>query len=255
MPWLGYRDLSIFDALPGIARFLQEQGAGHNDPLWSLSVEWQGSLLLFGMVALRRRHCNVWRIVLVAAFLLTIRNWFVCFLFGHLWAVRGHAGHAALGERPWNRRLLSVVCLAIGIFLLVRASAGLTWPLSILYDADIPLLSCDSAKTVVRLYGSALIFAGVSALRELHPWLERPVFRWFGPMSFPIYLTHYPVAMFVAPVVYRRLLGGSGPVVAIGVASGAFVGVTFMLARVFLAVDRMAIGRGAQLRQLLMQRL
>jgi peptidoglycan/LPS O-acetylase OafA/YrhL len=253
VPWLGYNDSSVLLGVPGLGHLIQTPELSYNEPLWTLSIEWQGSIILFALVALRQRNYKIWCGVLAVGFLLTIRHWYICFLFGHVLAVRDSNGRTMWDRQPWTRRALAGAGLALGVLILVFDAAGMTWPFSILTDATLPLISCDDPGAVARLYASMLIFASVSALPRLRSWLEIPAFRSLGPMSFPIYLTHFPIAILVMPLILAHLADMTGGATAIGVSFFVFACLTFLLARVFLRIDRMAIKRAAQLRDALIE--
>jgi len=87
MPLLGYQGLSIFDNISPLSHYIAPLASSANEPLWSLSVEWQGSLLIFALTALQMCQRRLWLTVMLALGLLVMRDWFVCFLFGHLVAI------------------------------------------------------------------------------------------------------------------------------------------------------------------------
>jgi peptidoglycan/LPS O-acetylase OafA/YrhL len=264
MPLLGYQGLSIFDKLPLINSYLADQLAGANPPLWSLSVEWQGSLLIFALVALHRLHHRVWAILMAALSLLFVRDWFVCFLFGHFIAVAAQE-FSSINLQPRSRRLIAGASLALGIIICGLAAERFTGPFSPLTDASLPLPSTFYPQDTERLYAAMLIFAGIFGLSELHRGLERPALRWLGRMSFPIYLSHYPIEVWLVPLLFKHLpiwfwvpypsFFAISPQIeyprAILAAFIMVIVLTLIVATGFLAIDRFAISTGHKLREYL----
>jgi peptidoglycan/LPS O-acetylase OafA/YrhL len=261
MPLLGYQGLSIFDHVPVIGGYLADQLAGANPPLWSLSVEWQGSLLVFALVALRRRHRGVWAGVMVTLALLWVRDWFVCFLFGHLVA-EGSRAIEALRWRVLARRVAAGACFALGVFVCGLAAEDFAGPFEALVAANLPLPSTNDPQDAERLYAAMLIFGGVFGLTEWHRGLEHRALRWLGRMSFPIYLTHYPLEIWVVPLIFKNLpawfwvaspgFSAISPQLeyprAVLAAFVAVIVMTVTMATGFLAIDQFAIARGHRLR-------
>jgi peptidoglycan/LPS O-acetylase OafA/YrhL len=60
VPLLGYQGLSIFDHVPLLGPYVAPPDSAANEPLWSLSVEWQGSILIFGLMTLRNIDRRLW---------------------------------------------------------------------------------------------------------------------------------------------------------------------------------------------------
>jgi peptidoglycan/LPS O-acetylase OafA/YrhL len=266
MPLLGYEGQSIFDQLPFISSFVAAPSSALDQPLWSLSVEWQGSLLIYALIGLRSRQRRLWTAVICALGLLLLRDWLVCFLFGHLVAVYSEP-LSRLTWRPSTRRIIAGVSLALGLFICLLAAANIVGPFGNLIAANLPLPSCNDPTDAMRLYAAMLIFAGVFTLTELHPSLEHPFLAWLGRMSFPIYLTHFPIVYWVVPLTFRHLpfwfwvpnpasLAINPEIEYPRVIIGSFVAMivmTLMAATVFLAIDRSAISAGHKLRAYMLE--
>ena len=52
------------------------------------------------------------------------------------------------------------------------------------------------------MFSAILVFASVAHLQMLRRGLETPVLRWFGKISFSLYLTHFPVLFTVVAAAY-----------------------------------------------------
>jgi peptidoglycan/LPS O-acetylase OafA/YrhL len=190
-----------------------------------------------------------------------LRDWFVCFLFGHLAAVVSET-FQSIWWRPWIRRGLSGACLALGLLMCLFAAAYLVRPFAWLVAARLPLPSTNDPQDSERLYAAIFIFAGVFGLTKIHRPLEHPAFRWLGRMSFPIYLTHFPIMLSIIPLLFKHLpawfwvpfpaLVAINPQIeyprAFIVAFLAAIVFTLAAATCFLAIDSFAISAGRKLR-------
>lgn len=261
VPLLGYQGTSIFDHFPLIGRYIASQRSAANAPLWSLSVEWQGSLLIFALVALRQVRRHLWVGAMLLLGLLLSRDWMVDFLLGHLVAVYGTAFQMQNCPRA-TRRVIAGTSLALGLFACLLAAADIVGPFNSLITANLPIPSCDDPTDAMRFYAAMLIFIGIFGLSEFHSSLEHPAFAWLGRMSFPFYLTHYPIAVWVIPAVsnvlppwfwvaYPRSVSISPQIEfprAIAAAFITLIFLTLIAATVFLAIDKFAISSGRKLR-------
>lgn len=261
VPLLGYQGESNFDQMPFIATFVASASSAANQPLWSLSVEWQGSLLTYALVALSRRPRRFWLAALLALSLILMRDWLVCFLFGHVVAACADSFRSQ-NWPPWNRRMLASLSLALGLLMCLLAAANIVGPFGRIIAANIPLPSCEDPTDAMRLYAAMLLFAGIFALTELRPALEHPALNWLGKMSFPIYLTHFPIVFWVIPILFRNLPAwfwvpnpaclAINPQIeyprAIFAAFIVMIAMTVVAATGFLAIDRSAIAAGRKLR-------
>jgi peptidoglycan/LPS O-acetylase OafA/YrhL len=267
MPLLGYAGLSVFDRAPILSPYLADQLAGANPPLWSLSVEWQGSLLIFALIALRQFRPRLWIITMLLLSLMFLRDWFVCFLFGHLLAV-GTQDRKTINLGPGMRCLVAGASLAFGIFICGLAAEHFVGPFRALLASDIAIPSTNDAQDAERLYAAIFIFAGIFGLTELHRSLEHPALAWLGRMSFPIYLTHYPIVVWIVPMMFKEFPSWfwvpdassfaisaqlEYPRALIAAFLAAIV-LTLAAATCFLAIDRFAISSGHKLRTYLAER-
>lgn len=261
VPFLGYQGTSIFDHFPLIGPYVAPQRSAANAPLWSLSVEWQGSLLIFALVALRQSRRILWGAASLLLCLLFSRDWLIGFLFGHLAAIYSNA----FQMRNWRRArrcIIAGMSLALGLFACLLAAADIVGPFNMLVAAHLPIPSCDDPTDAMRLYAAMLIFAGIFGLTELHRGLEHPALAWLGRMSFPIYLTHYPIVVWIVPLIFKEFPSWfwvPDPVTfaispqieyprALITAFLAMIILTLAAATCFLAIDRFAISSGHKLR-------
>ncbi len=185
---LGYQGLSVLDRIaPGL---LWPDGAAFNPPLWTLSVELQGSALVLLLCRLRGLTAWVWPAGTVLLLVLTARTPFLGFIAGHVLAV----------HRP-GLRLLSATLAAMAGVLVV----------------DPGLVDALPGRELAAIG----VFTALLASPRLQRWLGGPLLGRLGALSFPIYLLHWPMlfgpgaaaAVALAPL-------GTGVAVAGGLACG-----------------------------------
>ena len=210
---IGYEDLSPFTAiLP-----LSPSATSTNPPLWTLSIEMQGALLLLILTLVRRHAPRLGRPALAMAAILCLRSPLLCFLVGHA---------IARSEIPRSARL-AVALLAVPV---AAIDPALLEPLPLL-----PGLEPD----LIRAGWTAML---LSPLVLQSPWLaaalSRPSLQRLGALSFPLYLVHWP--MLFGPGAAALLLAepvvGLDIAAAIGLATGLAAAV--LVALPFQAIDR-----------------
>ena len=155
--------------------FHHTESGSLNPPLWTMSIELMGSLLVFLLLLCARTIRRfVWVLVLLTLMLLVARSYMACFVFGVLlgklralgWFATLRASGAALAFIP----------LALGLLML---AGFLPWQ----DPARIAGLSCLSGGMLFCIYANPM----------LCDWFRMPVSRWLGRISFPLYLLHFPV--------------------------------------------------------------
>jgi len=198
-----------------------------------LHIEFVGSLLVMALVAARasvgratyRGTCVVLAVCLVASPL-------CLFILGHLAAP--YLQRAAGGA--W-RRTLAVSCLILGILLCTTTIISLPWHLP-----PPPIGPATEPKNLPLMFGSVLVFASVAQLPILRRGLETPALRWFGKISFSLYLTHFPILFTVTAAVYaaEATYLPYGASLAVGIVAG--IAVSLAVAALFERwIDRPAI--------------
>lgn len=236
---LGYRGLSLMDAylVP-----LMDTGAAYNAPLWTLSLELQGSVLVLLLTVARRRSPFVWLILTCGLALFLLRTPLVCFIVGHL---------AMLAPRSRKHGPIGVAMILLGCGLAFAATTGASAAFRVLADANLPLAPAFSAEMIQRGVAAMLILGGIGLSAPLQHCLSHPFVLWLGRLSFPLYLMHWP-AIFGpgawAFLTFSPALGQSGAAM---LATSGAVGLSVVLARLFRPVDEAAIVLARRLRSLL----
>jgi peptidoglycan/LPS O-acetylase OafA/YrhL len=161
---------------------------GFDAPLWTLHLEFYGSLLVMLLVRLRastsRAAYHAICTILGLAFVLSPLS---LFIVGHLAASRlqGPNGRARQG-------VLGTAFLGSGV---VLCAIPTVFPVSVLWKLlpPPPLGVQGDAAILQKMIGAVLIFGGLALLPALQRHLARPAMRWLGKISFSLYLTHWPL--------------------------------------------------------------
>ena len=115
----GYNKGLLAALIPSAMPALIEEGQAFNPPVWTLSVEMIGSLLVMWLVSCRRQHRVRWLGSMLIASVLS--PMLACFVAGHLAAIAGLAEREVLPRR--FRAVVNVVLLIAGVYLSMDAES------------------------------------------------------------------------------------------------------------------------------------
>jgi peptidoglycan/LPS O-acetylase OafA/YrhL len=184
----GYKDSSL---LPQSLRTwfgLVPMDQSFDVPLWTLHVEFFGSLFVLGLVTLREavgHRTYVVVCVMLAGALAT--SSLELFLIGHI-----AAGWLKI---PPNRRsnwMVGACLLCLGVVLCTAPRFELLVYLRRFLPA--PFVGEPVGSEVLqRVLGAVGLFLGISLLPGIQKNLGLPVVRWLGKISFSLYLIHFPL--------------------------------------------------------------
>jgi peptidoglycan/LPS O-acetylase OafA/YrhL len=240
--FLGYR------GLPGVA-FLApwQQPVEHSlvAPLWTLSIEFYGSMIILLLCWCARRSRALWWAVVLLGAVFTVRSAYICFFIGHLLATFHRA------ERPAPASPLRPIFLIMfGVLMCVLAEVWQPqWLKSLCADPTYFLFPGQFPPMQQKTFGAVLVLVGIIDLEIARRWLSRPWLVARSRLSFPLYLVHWPILFGPAAALFLLLdgtveieLARIGAIVA-GICL-AFVGSMF-----FLAIDRRALEWSRALRK------
>jgi len=231
---LGYR------GLPGVAFLAPWQQPVEQSfaaPLWTLSIEFYGSMIVLLLCWCARRSRAVWWLAVVLGAIFTIRSAYVCFFVGHLLA----AIHRAERPAPASK-LLPVFCVVFGVFLCVLAEVWQPqWLRSLCADPGYPLFPGQFAPMQQKTYGAILVLVGIIDLSAARSLLSRPWLVARSRLSFPLYLVHWPILFGPAAALFLWLSGVVGTELARIGTIVAGIGLALLASVFFLAVDRRAL--------------
>ena len=239
----GYAQTTLFAPLVGR---LMSVYASADTPIWSLHLEWWGSVLVLGLVWLRARSATHWGLALAVAVLLIGANALMLFAVGHVLSVLAR-------ERDWlgapggrARARTGWALLAVGIWI----AAGHWFPgVRLLRDlAGIaPALRSYSWFFWHIEFGALLVFLGVLLNPGLQFFLSGPVPQFLGRVSFPVYLLHFPIMLGLGSAVFVMVHPWGGATATLA-ALGVGVAATLLLAIPFeIVVERPAIALSRRL--------
>ncbi len=234
---LGFADSTT---LAFLAPWLPAGPAAYNAPLWTLSLEVQGSVLVLALVGLRAAAPRLWPLALAALGLLTLRSPLLGFVLGHAAMVllpRCTPAWAALPGAA--RHALGLAALLAGAALALPAT-----PLpgfEALAEAPLPLLPALSGQAIQRGLAALLQLAGLLALPAPQRWLAGAPMQALGRLSFPIYLVHWPLLMGPGAAFALALAPWLGTTAAALAGATLAAGLSLALAVLALPLDAAAV--------------
>jgi peptidoglycan/LPS O-acetylase OafA/YrhL len=214
-------------------------------PLWTLSIEFYGSIVVLILCWCASRSRALWWSVVLLGAVFTIRSAYICFFIGHLLATFRRA------ERPVPAsKLLPVFSIIFGVLLCLLAEVWQPqWLRSLCAAPTYFLFPGQLAPMQQKTFGAILVLIGMIDLEAARRFLSRPWLVARSKLSFPLYLVHWPILLGPAAALFL-LLGGF---VGIELARiGAIVGgicLSFIAGASFIAVDQRALELSRGLRK------
>jgi peptidoglycan/LPS O-acetylase OafA/YrhL len=241
---LGYRDVSLFDRVMRREQWLSSIGGAAVPPLWTLHVEFWGSMLVLALATARRRLGRRGFIgVSIGLLMFTGSSQYSLFVVGFLL-------HLLWRDRPaptaGGTSLLAAPLIMAGIVLsTMPALPGMETLLWLMRKVSI--LRAQNAQVLQSQLGAIMMFVAVLGSAGARQWLASAPLARLGRLSFSVYLLHFAVMaligsrVFLALAGYGYLLAGFASLV-VGTA------ITFALAMGFERyVDRPAISLAGRL--------
>jgi peptidoglycan/LPS O-acetylase OafA/YrhL len=232
---LSYKEVSIFHPLLTLASITHSLDA----PLWTIHIEFWGSLLVIGVCAAYRRLPKRFFWPIFAALLIcTSYSYFSLFLVGFaLFTVRGRL----LACEALLYRVLGIAMIVTAV--VVSSSVHPDWftPLTTVLNriASMPIFA---ASVLQRQLCTILLFVGVVLMGPNRRWLEGKWILWLGRISFSLYLIHFPILFTATFLVFKVLVMHQSYGTAVLGATVIMLPITLAVAHCFEKyVDRTAI--------------
>ncbi len=240
--FLGYRDMPGASFLALMQRSTEQSFI---PPLWTLSIEFYGSIAILFLCWCGRCSRRLWVTVAVFGTAFTIRSAYICFFAGHLLAV------ACCAERPApKRQLLPAALAAFGVFFCVTAGIWQPEWITGLYSYSTYWLFPGQLPPMQqKAYGAILVLVGVIHLEAFRDFLSKPWLVARSRLSFPLYLVHWPIICGPAAALFLFLdrIVPTGLAQVSALAGGITAAVAASL--IFAWVDRYAVGISDRLRR------
>jgi peptidoglycan/LPS O-acetylase OafA/YrhL len=182
---LGFQDASVAEWFGLPASALAPMGDSYVTPLWTLSIELYGSIVVLFLARARS-----WTLLILATIIFS-RTYLLCFLVGHVAARFDLGGKRLLASWP-----VAAAAAAIGLAICLIGHFWSPEPVVKFCAWSVQILPpCPLAKTsyLMRVYGASVFTVGVMQCAPIRIFLAQERLRALGPLSFPIYLAHWPI--------------------------------------------------------------
>jgi peptidoglycan/LPS O-acetylase OafA/YrhL len=238
--WLGV----YWSTLPGFREALYEGFYGiitgnsnpgiFNNVLWTMSLEFFGSFLVFGFLALFGRMHHRWLAYILAAFV-TFNSYYLAFVIG-----------IALSDfvtTKWSPQSLPWrVTVPLGLLGIFLGAAPLPSTTATMYSAFYFLGGANNATLLIHTLAAGFIMVALLYSPLLKRVLSTAPFRYLGRVSFSLYLLHVLVIGTVSSYVFVQLSGLHHYSLTIALTFIATLAVAFGAAEIFTRyVDQSAI--------------
>lgn len=230
---LGFQDSSIVQWFGFPSASLAALADSYVTPLWTLSVEFYGSILV--LLLARSRSSTL----LILATIILGRTYLLCFIAGHV-AARFDLG----GKRllvPWP---VAAAAAAIGLAVCLTSHFWSPEAVVNFCARSVQFLPpCPLAKPdyLMRVYGATVFTVGIMQCTPIRTFLAHERLRALGRLSFPIYLTHWPIIFGVGSFSLVMLAPWVGALPARLLAMIISIVATTLAARCFEPVDQIAL--------------
>ena len=200
---------------------------------WTLSIEFYGSI--FVLILARSRS---WTLLVLASIVLS-RTYLLCFIAGHV-AARFHLGD----RRPATPWFWAAAFAALGVLVCMAShfwSPGPVRTFCALSTQMLPPCPMGDSAYLMRIYGATLFTVALMQCAPIRSLLGWKGLRSLGRMSFPLYLTHWPIIFGVGSFVLVASAPWIGSHAARCLAAIAGVALTAFAAMAFERVDQVAL--------------
>jgi peptidoglycan/LPS O-acetylase OafA/YrhL len=239
--FLGFQGSSVTEWFGVPIESLTSMSDSYVTPLWTLSVEFYGSILVLWFA-----RTKSWTL-LVLAIIIFSRSYMLCFLAGHV-AARFKLG----GERPLAPPLVTWCAVALGIAICLVShfwSPQTVVNFCSLSTQFLPPCPLANPSYVMRIYGATILVIAIMQNQSLRSFLAHDRLRGLGRLSFPIYLTHWPIIFGLGSATVLALAPLTGGLLARFAAVFASIVLSLFAAKCFEPVDRFALGASRNARQ------
>ncbi len=234
-PFVGYGGASFLYGFPGLGAPPPASFA-YNAPMWTLSIELYGALIVYFLCASRKINKALWWGVLLVLGFVFFNMYMLPFLVGHLMA------HYQVAERaPRMHPVLGWGLIALGVILCVRAEDITFAVFSWAAQPQISVMPQATAMHMQKIYGACLIFVGITQVQWLRHKLSAPRLSTLGAYSFALYLCHWAFIFGPASAVFVLAASTINIPVASGLAILTAIGLSIVGTHLFKRIDDLAV--------------
>ncbi|RKT99693.1 hypothetical protein C7H84_31050 [Burkholderia sp. Nafp2/4-1b] len=201
---VGYGQASVFATFPAFtsSAFLTPMVGAVNPPLWTLHLEFWGSMALLAVTILIRNLSALWTwVALAALFVLSGTSFLMLFLFGFACYLLNRSSYqtTSLARSIVGPMVLfaGVVAACMPTTSAAQAVHELVRRLPIMHALDPFQLQCEIS--------AILIFSGVFLWPAARNLLSGRVPQWLGKVSFGLYLVHFAILLTLGCAVFAWL--------------------------------------------------
>ena len=224
---------------------LSQANGAFDTPLWTLHIEFWGSVLVLLLVGVRASASHTaYRVVCLVLACALLLSPLSLFIVGHL-----AARHLGRSNGQTSYAVLGAFSLGLGILLCgVQTIAPVSMLWRLLPPPSLGLQG--DAASLQKMIGAVLVFGGLALLPVLQRQTNRPPFRWLGKISFSLYLTHLPLQAtgVAAGLVLLNGLPWDGGDIALTCAAGILLSLAIAVAFEY-CIDRPAIAWSRSVRR------
>ncbi|MGP2449009.1 acyltransferase family protein [Pantoea stewartii subsp. indologenes] len=233
----------IFDSLIGGMIY----GNGDfNYVLWTINIEFFGSLFVYATMAVFYKDMKSLRVFSISAAILLMTSQTDFIVYQSMFFYGCFLATFRINEVNSNKYALFAPAIMMFIGLYLQGFSAFSWrSISYSFLVDITnginkLIGRDFLwNIIIPSVGSILIISCISINANIFKWLSKKVFRFYGRISFSLYLLHSFVLAIVAPWIYR--LSGNGLLSAAIASLVVLIITTLVSIPFFKYIDRGAI--------------
>ncbi len=184
----GHHSSSLFRNIPLLNEMLTNNDSHVNAPLWTIHVEFVGSILVVLLTSIKSQWRTLKIFVLATVTVITVRSLLFPFVVGYFLA------STQFRFRSW---LWPAALILLGTYISIAASNMdiFGWATSV---SKIKwMISAQSSFSVQKCAAAILIFIAIVGYQPAHLWLSTKPMMILGAYSFPLYLVHFPVIIWI----------------------------------------------------------
>lgn len=169
-----------------------KSNATYNPPLWTMSGEFFGSILIYIIILLfsKRFEKNIWFYYFLLIMFFNTNNFY--FIMGLILAkkyIKNKENFECI--KLYKKIIITILIIYLSGYCYLNSNSTLYQPLTKLFDI-LPNLGGDSV-TIVRNVSTSLIFIFILSSKIIKKILSFKLFNVFGKYSVEIYLFHWPI--------------------------------------------------------------